>query len=188
MTLNMNAEHRAYADAVMLAEAYKLLKRKPVPSVKAAEKASYNASVAADQAARKSLSGYRQSWSTATAGKINQKIKASARKAVKMAGKAMVKGGKLVAEAEIGSGASFAIAAAAAGVAVGSTKTGRDILQTQLDRRAVLALGGSVAALAIAAPDSALADNKSYIAQVSKEAAAYSNQKAPQIIRSASPD
>ncbi|MEP2715520.1 hypothetical protein [Pseudophaeobacter sp.] len=187
MTLNLNAEHKAYADAIMLAEAYKLFKRKPAPSLKAAEKASYNASVAADQAARKSLSGYRQSWSTATAGKINQTIKASAKKAVKVAGKTMVKGGKLVAKAEMDTGASFVIAAAAAGVAVGSTKTGRGILQTQLDRRAVLALGGGLAALAIAAPDSALADNKTYIAQVRKEAAAYSNQKAPQIIRSANP-
>ena len=82
MALDFNSAHKAYADAVMTAEAHKAFGKRG-PSAAAAKKASWNSSVAADKAARGKEKGYAKSWSTATANSINQAIEGAAKTAIK---------------------------------------------------------------------------------------------------------
>jgi hypothetical protein len=184
--LGLNGSHKAYADAIMQAEAYKLFKRKPVPSTKSAEMASYAAAIAADRAERRNVAGYKDSWSEATAKRINQEIKSASKKAVKAAGKTMVKKGKLVAQSQFDISPMTAIASLVA-AAVLPGDNAKSLMQVNLDRRAVLALGTSVAAVALVAPGDLWADNKQYIAAVREQVAKYAATNAPNVIRNSSP-
>ncbi|MEM5472501.1 hypothetical protein WNZ14_12250 [Hoeflea sp. AS60] len=180
MALDFNSAHKAYANAVMTAEAHKAFGKRG-PSAAVAKKASWSSSVAADKAARGKESGYAKSWSTYTADRINDAIEGAAKSAIKTAYKDWKKNNKgkkssaldvdlLVAPAMLG------LAVAAKNQAVAGGEGG-------ISRRHLLTGMGAFAAVTLLGTTAAFAKNAAYISTVKRALQSYTTSNSPAIIR-----
>jgi hypothetical protein len=177
--MSFRREHEAYANAVMVAEAYKLFNRR-VPSgyVEGPRDASYARTMADDQRLRP---GSPNGWYTATARSTNRAIEDAAKEAIR-ANRAMVRNGRLVAQSDIDA---LVNTAAASVFGVAATQEAQDSGTTEgISRRGLLlGLGATVAAVTVFKPSEAHADNNSYISAVRRGAQGHARSRAPSTIR-----
>ena len=185
--MTFQPEHQKYADAVMTFEAYKLF-GKTGPSTGAAKKASYNRTIADD---KKERPGSPMGWHTATANSVNRVIEDESRKAIKAAGKKMVKDGKLISgeailpETLLKEAALLMPAAMLAGQRAKAPAPSQETQSNgAISRRQML---GLTAGLAVGAfflnTAEAHADNVSYVNNVKNNVGRYSKGKAQGVVR-----
>ena len=179
MALDFNSAHKAYANAVMTAEAHKAFGKRG-PSAAAAKKASWNSSVAADKAARGNEKGYAKSWSTATANSINQAIEGAAKSAIKAAYKDWKKNNKGKKSSALD--VDLLVAPAMLGLAVAAKSEAAAGGEGVISRRHLLTGMGAFTAVTMMGTTSAFAKNAGYISTVTRGAKGYTNTAAPRVI------
>ena len=175
MALDFNSAHKAYADAVMTAEAHKAFGKRG-PSAAAAKKASWNSSVAADKAARGKEKGYAKSWSTATANSINQAIEGAAKTAIKAAYKDWKKNNKGKKNSALD--VDVLVAPAMLGLAAAAKNEASTGGEGGISRRHLLTGIGAIAAVTMMGTTSAFAKNAGYISTVKRGVQSYTKSHA----------
>lgn len=184
--MSLEGPHAKYSDIVMLAAAYKGLKKAGFKTkgkaptrkqVKAAKKACYDYTRKLDITKRSSWPRYNSSWSTSTASNITGKIRRHSEKAIKTEIKKLT--GRLVSEVDVDSivtTASLAFIPAAA--AVNET--------VEISRRGLLLGAGATAfaAVTFGGTSQAMAEDWEYIKQIDGAAKGYAGGKSRAVVRS----
>lgn len=173
-----NDAHRAYADAVMKDQALKKFKKRG-ESIKNAERASYNSTVAADKKLRPNNPN---GWYTATARSTNQVIDRAARSAINSAYDAWRREGKR-ASLDVDTLTGWATVSLFGVAAVQPQNTVASKGATISRRGFIAGLGVLGAGSAVFAPSEAKADNYDYINNVKSGAARYTGGKSKAIVR-----